>query len=325
MTKYFLGIDVGSTKSHALLADETGRAVGFGKGGPGNHEGVGYDGLIAVMNEATEEAVRMAGIRKEEIAGAGFGIAGYDWPSERQPTLDAIATLGLSCPVEAVNDTVIGLISGASQGWGVAVVAGTGNNCWGRDQKGRQGHVTGNGGLFGEHGGGSDLVWAAFSKVVAEWSRRGKPTQLTQMFIEVTGATDIENLIEGVVLEWYYIYSGLAPRVFQVAEQGDEVARETLAWMGGELASLAIGVIRQLGFERMDFEVVLVGSLYKGGSLLIEPMRRAIQAEAPGARLVRLEGPPVIGGVLLGFEQAGLNPYSLRKVLIQSARELVGE
>ena len=34
MTRYFLGVDVGATKSHALIADETGRAVGFGPPGP---------------------------------------------------------------------------------------------------------------------------------------------------------------------------------------------------------------------------------------------------------------------------------------------------
>ena len=31
---YFLGIDIGGTKSHALIADEEGRAVGFGQAGP---------------------------------------------------------------------------------------------------------------------------------------------------------------------------------------------------------------------------------------------------------------------------------------------------
>ena len=31
-----------------------------------------------------------------------------------------------------------------------------------------------------------------------------------------------------------------------------------------------------------------------------------VQAEAPGARLVRLQAPPVVGGVVLGMAQAGL-------------------
>jgi hypothetical protein len=35
-------------------------------------------------------------------------------------------------------------------------------------------------------------------------------------------------------------------------------------------------------------------------------MREAIQAFAPGANLVRLRVPPVIGAVLLGMETAGV-------------------
>ena len=70
---YFLGIDIGGTKSHALIADETGRAVGFGQGGPGNHEVVGYSGLEAMLVDVTHQALAMTGIGIEQIAGAGFG------------------------------------------------------------------------------------------------------------------------------------------------------------------------------------------------------------------------------------------------------------
>ena len=49
---HFLGIDVGSSKTHALIVDEKGRCVGFGKAGGGNHQGVGYDGLARVLREA---------------------------------------------------------------------------------------------------------------------------------------------------------------------------------------------------------------------------------------------------------------------------------
>ena len=46
MTRYFLGIDIGGTKSHALVADDTGQALGLGVGGPGNYEVVGYSGSL---------------------------------------------------------------------------------------------------------------------------------------------------------------------------------------------------------------------------------------------------------------------------------------
>lgn len=52
--KYCLGVDVSGTKTHALIADEQGVAVGFGEAGPGNHEVVGYEGLAGALRECTQ-------------------------------------------------------------------------------------------------------------------------------------------------------------------------------------------------------------------------------------------------------------------------------
>ena len=143
MCRYFLGVDVGATKSHALVADNLGQALGLGTGGCGNPDSVGYDGFAEVIRDATDEALATAGVTGDEIAGAGFGVGGYDWPSQREPILQAIGTLGLSAPLELVNDAVIGLMAGAKEGWGVAVVAGTSCNCWGWDRERRIGRMTG--------------------------------------------------------------------------------------------------------------------------------------------------------------------------------------
>ena len=76
-----LGVDLGGSKSHALIADETGQALGFGEAGAGNHEVVGEAGRIEALRTITTQALAEAGITKDQIAGSGFGIAGYDWPS----------------------------------------------------------------------------------------------------------------------------------------------------------------------------------------------------------------------------------------------------
>jgi N-acetylglucosamine kinase-like BadF-type ATPase len=319
MVRYYLGVDIGATKSHALIADETGRAVGFGAAGPGNHEVVGYDGLIAALGECMGQALAMAGIDRREIAGAGFGVGGYDWPGERGPTLDAIGTLGLTCPIEAVNDALIGLLAGAEAGWGVALISGTGNNCWGWDRaRTRTGHATGNGMMFGEYGGASDLVWKALCAVAAAWGRRGPATLLTELFMTQTGAHSPERLLEGLSQHELRLGAEAAPLVFQAADAGDAVAAECIAWSGRELGSLAVGVIRQLGFEHLEFEVVQVGSMHNGGPRIFEPMAETIHAVAPGARFVRLTAPPVVGAVLLGMEAAGLDARALRPALTAS-------
>ncbi len=322
MTRYFLGVDIGATKSHALIADETGQALALGVGGSGNYEVVGYRGLAETLNDITAKALSVAGIAKEQLAGAGFGVAGYDWPAEREPTLQAIQTLGLSAPFEFVNDAVIGLLAGAEEGWGVAVVAGTSNNCRGRDRQGREGQVTGCGPWFGEYGGAGELVDKAIQAVAMAWTLRSPATRLTEAFIELTGATDIIDLLEGLALERYRLTAAAAPVIFRLAAEGDKVAQETICWAGRELGSLAIGVTRQLGFERLDFEVVLSGSLFKGSPTLTETMAATVHEVAPKARLVRLNAPPVVGGVLLGMEQAGVDYSGIRQALIESTNAL---
>ena len=322
MMRYFLGVDVGGTKSHALIADETGQALGFGQAGPGNHEVVGYDGLRQVLGEITAQAEAMAGIRRAEIAGAGFGLGGYDWPSERAATLEAIAVLGLQAPVEAVNDTIVGLLAGAEQGWGVALVAGTSNNCRGWDKSRREGRVLGNGAEFGEHGGAYELVLRAVQDVAKAWTRRGPPTALTDAFVRWAGAAAAADLLEGLSQERYFLGGEAAPLVFQVAEQGDPVALAAIRWNAEELASLAVGVIRQLQLQNEAFDVVLVGSFYNAGPLLLNPLAAAIHTAATQARLVRLTVPPVVGATLLGMKVAGVDPAPVRARLIESARML---
>lgn len=322
MTKYFLGIDVGATKTHALIADKVGKSIGFGVAGPGNYEGVGWDGYRAALQTAAEEAFSSAGITPDQIAGAGFGVAGYDWPVERAPTLEGIETLGLSCPYEAVNDTMIGLMAGATQGWGVGLVAGTSNNCWGRDQEGREAHITGSGMLYGEFGGATSIVWKAIHAVSHAWTYRGPTTQLTEIFIEHVGATDATDLLEGVRFDRYPINSGAALLVFQTAENGDAVARQVISWAGRELAGSAIGIIRQLGFQELEFEVIMAGSIFKGGPLLLDPLKEKIQKVAPRVRFNRLDAPPVVGAVFLGMEQAGVDFAAARETLIENTNRL---
>lgn len=316
--KYYLGVDVGGTKTHALIVREDGTAVALGEAGTGNHEVVGYGGLRKALNESVSAALGEANLCAEEISGAGFGVGGYDWPSELRPTMNEIETLGLRCPIEVVNDSVIGLVAGASEGWGVVLIAGTGNNVRGRDRSGREGRITGNGGWFGESGGAGELVGKAICAVSHEWTRRGPPTALTQTFLELTGAKDREDFIEGLVMERIHPSANWAQAVFQTAHAGDEIAREVIEWTARELGLSAVGVIRQLNFENESFEVIMVGSLFKGGSLYTEPLKKTILNEAPGAKFIRLEAPPVIGGVLLGMEKSGFDGYQFRKRMIET-------
>jgi N-acetylglucosamine kinase-like BadF-type ATPase len=322
MKQYFLGIDIGATKSHALIADETGTALGFGSTGAGNWETVGWERTRAVFHKITDLALESARISKSHIAGAGFGIAGYDWPEDLPPHQEIVNSLNLNAPTYLTNDTIIGLVAGATAGWGVVISAGTSNNCRGRAKNGREAYLTGSGEMFAENGGAHQVMLRAVQSISLAWSLRGPKTGLTEEFIKITGAKDVTDLLAGLIRGRYQLSAGNAPTVFKMAKAGDEVAQEIVQWAGQELANLALGIGRQLDFLEIDFEVVLAGSLYKGAGLHAA-LENALLAEAPGAKLVRLEAPPVVGGVLLGMELAKLDIAQNRSKLIESTNQLL--
>lgn len=321
--RYFLGIDVGSSKTHALVVDEHGQCVGFGKAPGGNHQSVGYDGLSNALQRSFTGAKEMSGVDNAQIAGAGFGVAGYDFPSDREAHLREIAKLGLSCPLQVVNDGWNGLYAGATRGVGVNVTSGSSNNCRGRNRDGKEGRIVGNGAFFGEYGGGIEIVQHGLQKVNHAWIQRIPPTKLTQIYLEATGAKDETDLMEGISNEQYHLFPFMAVQVIQTAREGDVAAQDVVRWAGEELGWLAVSVARQIEMEHDEVEIVQSGSVFEAGELITEPMKKLVLQHCPRARMIRLECPPVMGAVILGMEQAGFDGYAVREEMIRTAKEII--
>lgn len=319
---FFLGVDIGNSKSHAIVADGSGRVLGLGTAGAGSWEAIGWEGARGVMHAVTGQAFQEAGIRSGQVAAAGFGLAGYDWPEDQEPYVEIINSLHLGGPFAMVNDAMIGLFIGAVDGWGVCVSAGTSCNCYGRDEHGRIGRVTGDSSRFAEYGGANEIVVRAVQAVALQWTCRGPATHLSDTFVALCGARDVEDLLAGLVRNRYRVGAANAPLVFQVATQGDEVAQEIVAWAGRELGDLAAGVIRQLQFETLAFDVVLTGSVYDHNESLWSATETAIHTIAPGARMVSLQAPPVLGGVILAMEQLGWETHAARERLLATPNVL---
>ena len=322
MPSYYLGVDVGGTKTHALIVDEDGRVVGTGLAGAGNYEVVGWEGLETALRDVARAVLSSAGITIADLAGAGFGIAGYDWPGERQPHLDALATLGLAAPTALVNDCVIGLIAGATTGWGLGLVAGTGANCWGRDAHGRLGHTTGGAAMLGEYGGADTLVPEAVRAVSRAFTRRGPETKLTEAFIAYAGAKGAEDLLEGLFMGRYRIDTDAAPLIFRAAEEGDAdcAGPGCLVWSrAGRSGGRRHPPVRDRGCgfrggaDRQPVQGQPGVERHHAGD---DPRRRA------RGKLTRLTAPPVAGAVMLAMEQAGVDVRPRRETIIGQAEAL---
>jgi N-acetylglucosamine kinase-like BadF-type ATPase len=311
MTDYFLGADLGGTKTRVMIADSAGSVVGFGEGGPGNHESIGYRGAKTSLQTAAAAAFSSAGLKPDQICGSGFGVAGYDWPNEKQPTFDVINSLGLGGRIELVNDVELGILAGSPRLWGVAVVSGTGCNCRGWDeQRTRFGRVTGGGTEFGEGAGAGELIFKTCAALGRAYTGAGPATALAEEFCKRTGCADLAELLQELICRNIELDASDAPLVFEVARKGDPVAVEIVRWAGRELGIMASAVIRQLGFESIDFDLVQIGSMFDGSPLLTEEMKNVVHEHAPHANFIRLQEPPVLGAVLLGMQAAGRNSFT---------------
>jgi N-acetylglucosamine kinase-like BadF-type ATPase len=262
-------------------------------------------------------------VDKARIVGAGFGVAGYDFPSDREGHLKAISTLGLACPVDVVNDGMNGLLAGATRGIGVNVTAGSSNNARGRGRNGQEGRIVGNGIQFGEYGGAVEIVYRALQMVNYAWIKRIPPTALTKILMDGVGASSEMDLMEGISNSQYHLFAYLAIQIFEAARAGDAAAIDVLRWNGEELGWLAVAVARQIEMENDEVEIIQSGSVFEAGELITSPMRDLVIQHCPKAKLIRLDGPPVVGAVILGMEQARFDGYPVRDNIVRTAKELV--
>ena len=138
-----LGLDVGATKTQALIANHQGEVLGFAGEVGGNWEGMGLAAAGEVYARVARQALTQAGMSAGELAGGGYGLAGLDWSSDRGRLRPLIDRLGVGGPQVLANDAFAALWAGTRDGYGVVVIAGTGTTTAGRNRDGQEARTLG--------------------------------------------------------------------------------------------------------------------------------------------------------------------------------------
>ena len=73
---------------------------------------------------------------------------------------------------------------------------------------------------------------------------------------------------------------------------------------GRELGRLAASVIEKLGLHSSAFHIACVGSVFRSGDVVLEPLREAVLSVAPRAEIGPPLYPPAIGAAKLAQELA---------------------
>jgi N-acetylglucosamine kinase-like BadF-type ATPase len=217
--------------------------------------------------------------------------------------------MGVGGPQVLVNDAFVALRAGAP--WGIAIIAGTGTTCAGRNRAGETARTLGLGWMFDDWGSAPEVAQACVQAVAQAYTGHGLHTSLTKQLIDFFDARDASDLLEGLSREKYDFRANVAGILRALADEackGDAPA-VAVSWRGGrELGERAATVIQRLGMQGEAVKIVLAGGLFRTHNpVLLEALEETVLATAPQACLTQLNAPPVAGSVLLAMDAAGIN------------------
>lgn len=315
-----LAIDGGATATRAALVDREGTVLGQGEGGPcgplltpesrsraARHVQAAVAGALGAAREAGAGVGAVAAVRAG-LTGVGADVDASSWLRE------ALSPLGdrlrLAGPVEASSDLETALEGALGPGTaGVMVYAGTGSTGAARYPDGRIVRAGGYGYLIDDRGGGFDLGRMGLQAVVRAWDGRGPRTALEARLPAALGAHGWDGLRRAVygAADPKALVAGLAPLVFEAAEEGDEVAGRILDEAARELGLLASALARRLdGLVGPPVPVRFAGRVLSRPALRDRVIRELAAACAPAAAAPG-HLPPLGGAALLALESAGLS------------------
>ena len=310
MSVALLAVDGGATKTDLALVSADGSLLALQRGPLSSPHYLGLDGSLNVLGELLERAAADAGLSTDDGPVTELGqilIAGVDLPSEVEDFQAAVGARGWSAKTIVDNDTFAILRAGTEQGWGVAVVCGTGINCVGIAPDGRHARFPALGTITGDWGGGYDVGSAAVSAAARSEDGRGEKTTLEQAVPAYFGLTTPTELAEAIH------HDHIAPRrigelppvVFTEAASGDQVASAIVQHLADEVVAMARVALERLDLTRDPVEVLLGGGLLRGNGTLEAAIESGLR-EVGGSITVRnTESSPIVGAALLGLDELG--------------------
>jgi N-acetylglucosamine kinase-like BadF-type ATPase len=304
---YVLGVDVGNTKTIALVAQSDGTILGGGRDGCGDIYGArSAEAALAAIESAATQALQQAGVHAEALAAGAFNCAGADWPEDYAFLEAEFRQRRFGRQIVVVNDGIGALRAGLLAGIGVGVVCGTGAATGARGPDGRTWHAS----FWQEPQGAEHLARKALRAVYRTALGIDPPTALTPAVLAYFGQASVEEVLHLCTAR---IGSppanlpGLARVLLDVAEDGDPTARRLIEEHGAALGDYALAAARQVGIAAEPFPLVLAGGVLRHPSpLLTAALIARVQAGAPGAHSVKARFEPAVGALFLALEAAGV-------------------
>lgn len=251
---FVLGIDGGGTHTRLEMRDLENRFQGREVFGPFNVNSIGEDAYRALLRQLFDACGGL-----QDCAALCVGAAGISNPLVRSILEEELENAGFRGKWKLCGDQEIAL-RGAMDGPGVAVIAGTGSICFGKNAEGQTARSGGYGHLIDDGGSGYALGRDVLSAAVRCLDGR---IQKSGILLEV--CRRMQAGPEAIVP---FVYSPSTDKsaiakfshvALELAAQGDPEAQEILRRGAGELYRLVEAVQLRLGMHKC--RIALLGGL----------------------------------------------------------------
>lgn len=256
------GIDAGGSKTECIIVDtEEEKIIARAETGPANYQVVGLEEACQEIKAALDKAKYRAGISR--LAALGIGLAGAGRKADLKKIENELRTTIKTRNIFLSDDAYIALLGATGGSEGVVLIAGTGSIAYGLNKSGSKIRSGGWGPIIGDEGSGFWIAMQAIKSAVKASEDRAAETALERLVLEFFNFEKLEELIP-------FIYqsklprkeiAALTPRVFKLAEKGDQRAVEITEAAVEELAVLANSLIDKLDYQ--EDKIAAVGGLIK--------------------------------------------------------------
>ena len=252
---FIAGIDGGGTHTRMEIRDEENCFLRGEEFGPFNINSIGEEAFRKLLREVFASCGNMA-----DCARICFGAAGISNPKVGEILEEELNAAGFGGKWKLCGDQEIAL-RGAMDTPGVAVIAGTGSICFGKNGAGETARSGGYGHLIDDGGSGYALGRDVLSAAVRAFDGRGQGKALLDAVytqLEASAPADIVSFVYSPDTDKSAI-AKFARIALDRAADGDETAQTILNRGAEELRALVAAVQNRLGLR--DCPVALLGGL----------------------------------------------------------------
>lgn len=309
MSKVYIGIDGGGTKTAFAIVDQEGKLLARELGTTIHIKQASPENLKELIHTKVRAMIKEIGKTKEDIGHLFAGVPAYGEFSEIIDVFDPIFE-ELVGPGKFTyrNDAVAGWAGSQAGKPGVNMVLGTGSIAFGMDYKGNEARSSGWGMYCGDQGSGYWLGRQAinlFGKQSDGRSERGPLYRIVKEQFDLEDDVDFISIILDMNDNRTEI-AKLSKIISQAANEGDKDALEVLKETSQEVIDCMHAVIDKLDFEEDEkIYISYSGGVFNIGELVTDPIEEVMLQDP---RIEKLDSilDPTAGACLMALRFGGV-------------------